>query len=138
MRFFFSSRSTRTIDSVSLRQKKKWICFWRNKKIFYVTFFQMWPVLHRMTTTLRLRMVTVGWAVRDKRFKCGAVLTVIKMYRYKVYIKIFLTLTAVRAGMMVTIRSLSSLWLRKSNRRLYGLCCLFRFILALPLCQEHV
>ena len=29
--------------------------------------------------------------MRDKRFNCGAVLTVIKMYRYLVYEKIFVT-----------------------------------------------
>ena len=27
--------------------------------------------------------------MRDKRFNCGAVLTVIKIYRYRVYIEIF-------------------------------------------------
>ena len=36
-------------------------------------------------------MVTAGWAVRDKRFNCCAVLTVIKTYRYRVYIEIFVT-----------------------------------------------
>ena len=29
--------------------------------------------------------------MRDKRFDCGAVLTVIKMYRYMVYVEIFVT-----------------------------------------------
>lgn len=29
--------------------------------------------------------------MRDKRFNCGAVLTVIKMYRYIVYVEIFVT-----------------------------------------------
>ena len=28
-------------------------------------------------------------AVRDKRFNCGAVLTVIKIYRYMIYVEIF-------------------------------------------------
>ena len=29
--------------------------------------------------------------MRDKRFDCGAVLTVIKTYRYMVYVEIFVT-----------------------------------------------
>ena len=38
--------------------------------------------------------------MRDKRFDCGAVLTVIKMYRYMVYAEIFVTVNcgAVRDG----------------------------------------
>ena len=51
-----------------------------------------------------LQMVTAVWAVRDKRFNCGAVLTVIKTYRYMVYVDILLLLTTVRgeAGRFVT------------------------------------
>lgn len=36
-------------------------------------------------------MVIADWAVRNKQFNCGAVLKVIKTYRYKVYIEIFVT-----------------------------------------------
>ena len=36
-------------------------------------------------------MVTAVWAVRDKRFNYGAVLTVIRIYRYMVYVKKFVT-----------------------------------------------
>ena len=36
-------------------------------------------------------MVTTDWAVRDKQFNCGAVLTVIKTYRYMIYVEIFVT-----------------------------------------------
>ena len=36
-----------------------------------------------------LRMVTAGLAVHDKPFNCGAVFTIIKTYRYMVYVKIF-------------------------------------------------
>lgn len=46
----------------------------------------------------RLRMVTAVWAVRDKRFNCGAVLIVIKMYKYMIYVKNLLLLTVVWCG----------------------------------------
>ena len=49
-------------------------------------------------------MVTAVWTVRDKRFNCGAVLTVIKIYRYIIYAKNFVNFNC-RAGTMVTIRS---------------------------------
>lgn len=36
-------------------------------------------------------MVIANWAVRNKQFNCGAVLTVIKTYRYMIYVDIFVT-----------------------------------------------
>ena len=55
-----------------------------------------------------LRIVTAVWAVRDKRFNCGTVLTVIKMYRYMIYVEIFVTVTAVRDGAVRNIRSVKT------------------------------
>ena len=63
-------------------------------------------------------MVTAVWAVRDKQFNCsncGAVLTVIKMYRYIVYVEILLLLIAGRDGTMVTIRSLNLMYGYQKN-----------------------
>ena len=46
-------------------------------------------------------MVTAGLSVRDKRFNYGAIFTVIKTYRYMVYITIFVIVNydAVRGGL---------------------------------------
>ena len=56
--------------------------------------------LNKTQQDLRLRMVTADWAVMDNRFDCGAVLIVIKTYKYMVYVEIFVTVDcgAVRDG----------------------------------------
>ena len=46
-------------------------------------------------------MITTDWAVRDKQYNCGAVLTVIKIYKYTIYVKVFVTINcgATRDGL---------------------------------------
>ena len=55
-------------------------------------------------------MVTADLAVRDKRFNCGAVFTVIKTYRYMVYVKIFVSVNC-GAVRFITFKALMALGL---------------------------
>ena len=62
---------------------------WNANPYFYL--FKWKSLFKREIIIYRLRMVTAVWAVRNKRFNCGTVLTVIKTYKYIVYVKIFVT-----------------------------------------------
>ena len=98
--------------------------WWRQSSIkrrWYVKYFRR-SVYFKWR--LRLRMVNAVWVVRDKRFNCGTVLIVIKMYKYIIYVEIFVTVNwGTRQDNGHTIRSLKKyifafVWLLSIERRL--------------------
>ena len=64
-----------------------------------VKLYSVFPYDSRTSSEFRLLIVTAVWAVRNKRFNCGAILTIIKMYKYIVYIEIFVTAGAERLSL---------------------------------------